>query len=258
MDRLLAFSPHLDDAVISAGARLGTLAAADVAVTVVTLFAGVPSAPFSAAAREMHRRWGLSDDRAMAVRRDEDIRATSCLGLRHVHEDFLDAIYRQRGDGSWLLGAGQPPWADRAVPEADLAASLTAAIRARIEANAPPLVLTCAAIGNHVDHVLTRDAVVRAVSGTDIGLELWEDLPYGLSARGIPHLPDSVAIGPRMVKAAPEAVWVRKYQAIDCYASQHSLLWRGRDFRRDLRRHETALAARRQEGRAEAFWRAGG
>lgn len=40
--------------------------------------------------------------------------------------------------------------------------------------------------------------------------------------------------------------------------SQHSLLWRGSDFRRDLLRHETALAARGKQGRAEAFWQAGG
>ena len=257
MNSLLAFSPHLDDAVISAGARLGALATAGVRVTVVTLFAGVPSAPFSATAREMHQLWGLSDDHAMAGRRDEDRRAMACLGLRHTHEDFLDAIYRQRRDGSWLVGTGQPPWFDDGTREEELAADLTATIRAEIEASGPPLVLTCAAIGNHVDHVLTRDAVVRAVSGTDISLELWEDLPYGLSARRIPRLPDPVSIGSRIIKAAPQAAWAKKYQAIDCYASQHAMLWPGRDYRRDLLRHETALTARSQESRAEAFWPAG-
>jgi LmbE family N-acetylglucosaminyl deacetylase len=257
MNRVLAFSPHLDDAVISAGARLGTLAAAGVHVTVVTIFAGVLAAPFSAAARELHRQWGLSDDEATVARRDEDLRATACLGLQHAHEDFLDAVYRRRPDGSWLVGAGEPPWFDQGAPDEDLAACLTDAVRAAIEAIAPPLVLTCAAIGNHVDHVLTRDAVIRAISGTDISLELWEDLPYGLSARRMPHLPDSVAIGARRTEAAADAIWARKYQAIDCYASQHSMLWPGRDFRRQMLRHETALTAGGPKGRAEAFWPAG-
>jgi LmbE family N-acetylglucosaminyl deacetylase len=255
MNRMLAFSPHLDDAVISAGARLGALSEAGTHVTVVTLFAGVPAAPFSTAARELHQKWALSDNEAILARRIEDARAMACLGLHYAHEDFLDAVYRRRPDGSWLVDAGKPPWFDRAAADEDRPAGLTAAIQAAIDVIAPSLVLTCAAVGNHVDHVLTRDAVIEVVSGTGIGLELWEDLPYGLSARRVPPLPDSVSIGSRGIEGAADAIWARKYQAIDCYASQLRMLWPDRQFRSQLLRHEKALAAAGPMSRAEAFWR---
>jgi LmbE family N-acetylglucosaminyl deacetylase len=256
MNCLLAVSPHLDDAVLSAGARLGTLAAAGVQVTVLTLFAGLPSAPFSPTASELHRRWGLADELAVSARREDDHQAMACLGLHYVHENFPDAIYRRLPDGSWLVTEDNLicPGEER---EPELVTSLAATIRAAIAATTPQLVMTCAGIGNHTDHLLTRDAVFAAVSGTGISLELWEDLPYGLTSRRIPAPPDAVALGARLTENATEVIWALKYQAIDCYASQQSMLWGDRDFRLVLRRHETALAGRGLKGRAEAFWRIG-
>jgi LmbE family N-acetylglucosaminyl deacetylase len=256
MGRVIAFSPHLDDAVFSAGARLGGLASAGADVAVVTLFAGLPEAPFSPAARELHARCGLSDAEAMATRRDEDVRAMACLGLRPGHEDILDAAYRRRPDGSWLIGAGQPPWGDQALVDDELEVRLTETVQAAIDAVVPDLVLTCAAIGGHVDHVLARDAVIRAVGGAGIGigLELWEDLPYGLSARRMPPLPGPVSAGSRRPEGATDTDWARKYQAMECYASQLAMLWPDGQFRDQLRRHERALAAGGPTGRAEAFW----
>lgn len=260
MDRVLAFSPHLDDAGFSAGARLGALASAGADVSVVTLFAGVPEAPFSPAARELHARCGLPDAEAMATRRVEDVRAMACLGVRAGHEDFLDAVYRRRPDGSWLIGAGQPPWGDQvagdqALVDEELAGRLTTTVQSAVDAVGPDLVLTCAAIGGHVDHVLARDAVIRAVGGAGVSLELWEDLPYGLSARRIPPLPGPVSASARRTEGATEESWTAKYRAVECYPSQLAMLWPDGQFRDQLRRHERALAAGGPIGRAEAFWR---
>lgn len=178
----------------------------------------------------------------------------TCLDVRYAHEDFLDAVYRRRPDGSWLVEADRLPWFDHDLAEAGLMADLTAAIRSATSATAPALVLTCAAIGNHVDHVLTRNAVIRAAGGPGISLELWEDLPYGLAARRIPPLPDSASIGPRMAMGAEDVIWERKHRAIGCYASQIPMFWPDRNFSDQLRRHEKALAGGGPPGRAEAFW----
>jgi LmbE family N-acetylglucosaminyl deacetylase len=179
----------------------------------------------------------------------------ACLGLHYEHKDFLDAIYRRQAGGSWLLSGGRPPWHRPDRPEPDLAADLAIAMRAAIEKVAPQLVLTCAAIGNHTDHVLTRNAVIQAVSGTRISLDLWEDLPYGLWASQIPRLPAEAVVGARITEPATDAVWDRKYRAIECYASQEGLLWGGRDFRPELDRHERSLDAHPSKRRTEAFWR---
>ncbi|MGH3277767.1 MAG: PIG-L family deacetylase [Trebonia sp.] len=52
----MAVSPHLDDAVISAGAALAALAAEAWPVTVLTVFAGDPGHSLSPAARRHHDR----------------------------------------------------------------------------------------------------------------------------------------------------------------------------------------------------------
>ncbi|MGH3829147.1 MAG: PIG-L deacetylase family protein [Pseudonocardiaceae bacterium] len=57
--RVLAVSPHLDDAALSAGATLADLAARGVDVQVCTLFTGAPHEPLSAVARAFHARCDL-------------------------------------------------------------------------------------------------------------------------------------------------------------------------------------------------------
>ncbi len=56
--RVLAISPHLDDAALSAGATLADFAARGANVDVVTLFAGTPHEPLSAVNRAFHAKCG--------------------------------------------------------------------------------------------------------------------------------------------------------------------------------------------------------
>lgn len=99
--RVLAVSPHLDDAALSVGATLANLAAHGTDVQVVTLFAGVPDEELSTVACAFHVNCRLpADSSAVALRLDEDLAAMDELGARPHHCGFLDAVYRRASDGS--------------------------------------------------------------------------------------------------------------------------------------------------------------
>ncbi|MEH1123240.1 PIG-L deacetylase family protein [Micromonospora sp. CPCC 206061] len=86
---LLVLSPHLDDAVLSAG----QFVAAHPDAVVATVFAGVPDAGENGG---YDRRTGFaSAAEAMARRRDEDAIALALLRARPAHLDFLDRQYRR-------------------------------------------------------------------------------------------------------------------------------------------------------------------
>src|SRR4051794_28705960 len=101
--RLLAISPHLNDAVLSVGGGLAQAAEHGAKVTVYTVFAGTAPPPYSGAAERMHSVWGFSpEDDASLHRRNEDVAALGHLGVAYRHGRFLDSIYRKRPDGRWL------------------------------------------------------------------------------------------------------------------------------------------------------------
>ncbi|MDA8391968.1 MAG: PIG-L family deacetylase [Actinomycetota bacterium] len=95
---VLAVSPHLDDAVLSAGATLAALVAAGRPVTVLTVFAGDPGPALSPVAERHHARCGLGVD-AVERRRAEDRAALTRLGADPRHGALADAVYRRRADG---------------------------------------------------------------------------------------------------------------------------------------------------------------
>jgi LmbE family N-acetylglucosaminyl deacetylase len=137
------------------------------------------------------------------------------LGAHAHHREFLDAIYRRAPDGQWLCRHDQAMF--DAVPlDQDLLDKVSREVRHVLHTVDPDLVLTCAAIGDHIDHRLTRAAALHAVTSTEAIL-LWEDIPYAIGhpPTPTPHLPP------------PESseAWERKWRAIACYATQVRMLW---------------------------------
>jgi LmbE family N-acetylglucosaminyl deacetylase len=227
---VLLISPHLDDAVMSAGATIAALAAGGSQVVVCTVFAGKPQPPFSDVAADFHSRCGLGPD-PVGVRRQEDFAALTVLGAKAIHLDFLDAIYR-RSSAGWLcrhplamFGRGLPP-------ETTLTADIIREVGLLIQNLNPAQVWTCAAIGQHVDHRITRQAVTAAAIGHP--LLLWEDLPYGLG-RPPPH--PSVIGSPPGTGAGHLQV---KLDAIGCYESQVRMEWPGTDWQQLVTGQATA------------------
>ena len=159
--RVVAVSPHLDDAAFSAGGVLAALADTGHDVTVVTCFtATVPAPQGFALACQTDKGLGPEVD-YMAVRRAEDAAAMRALGVRLVHLPLPEAPHRGYASPAALF-AGV-----RADDDVDLSA--LAGLQADV-------LLAPQGLGGHVDHLL----VVRAVAALGRPTAWWRDAPYVL------------------------------------------------------------------------------
>lgn len=100
MKRVLVISPHLDDAVLSAGqfiaGRKGN-------VDVLTVFSGVPMG--EGVFTDYDKSCGFSSSKdAMVIRRQEDKEALAILNANPIHTDRLDSQYEEQYTGLdiWL------------------------------------------------------------------------------------------------------------------------------------------------------------
>ncbi|WP_039923837.1 PIG-L deacetylase family protein [Amycolatopsis decaplanina] len=229
-DRILAISPHLDDAVLSFGAGLAQAERDGAKVTVHTVFAGTATPPFSPAADRLHSIWGLSpDEDASLRRRDEDIAALGHLGAEYRHSRFLDAIYRKAADGRWMadnVPGRQKLAIGRLSPQDDpeLFSAVTEEIVSVVEECDPTLILTCAAASGHIDNEITRDATLLVARDKDIPVRLWEDLPHALFAQEDAELPDGFRLGAPDFVSVEEDARTRKFEALLLYPTQMRML----------------------------------
>ena len=170
--RYIYLSPHLDDAVLSAGGLIYEQTRRRLPVEIWTFMAGFsPEHELTDLARTMHKIWGArSAADSVRARRAEDQRAAGQVGAKPVHFDFVDAIYRRDLNGEHLYTetvSGTPHPA-----EADLPAQIAQTILAWVK---PDDRLVCQlAIGSHVDHVIVR----QAVEMLKLPLAYDADIPY--------------------------------------------------------------------------------
>lgn len=169
--RWIYISPHLDDAVFSAGGLIYEQVQAGIPVEIWTLMCGyAPEENVSPYAQAIHTQWGFSSaEETTRGRREEDQKAAAILGARTVHFDFLDCIYRRAANGEWLYwDVFLPPHPE----DAEMPSRIAQAISARLQ---PDDVLVCQlAVGSHVDHVLVRQGL--ELLGTPLRYDI--DIPY--------------------------------------------------------------------------------
>jgi len=210
--KALALSPHLDDAVFSAGGLLATLAAGGWRVVMATLFTqSVPDPKGFALACQLDK--GLAADiDYMALRRAEDEAAAGALGIAEpLHGPFREAPHRGYGSAPELFAEVR---ADDAI-DRDLAPALAALIAGQ----APDLILAPQAVGGHVDHV----QVVRALRAVAPAVPIlwWRDFPYTVrEASPKEPLAPLYAAMPVRAFAFDGAAQARKLAACAAYASQ--------------------------------------
>jgi LmbE family N-acetylglucosaminyl deacetylase len=216
--RIIYFSPHLDDAVLSAGGLIRRQVGEGAEVEIWTFMAGVPEvAELSDFAKEMHGLWGFeSAEQTVYARRAEDQRAASVVGAKAVHFDFLDCIYR-RGRNRQVL------YSDVFVPihadDADLAAQIGQTMIAWLR---PDDQVVCQlSIGAHVDHVIVRKAaeLLRRPLIYDA------DMPYLLNHPD--ELKPNVMGMQESLQPVSEAGLECWIAGIECYASQIGAVFGG-------------------------------
>jgi hypothetical protein len=147
----LLLSPHWDDAALSCWSLLES----DRALNVVNVFGGLPPAlapgPWEAVL-------GVNDAEQRArLRMSEDRRALAAAGRGVVNLPLLDAQYRRR-----TAAAASIEMIDRAL---------------RAEVPGASRVYVPAAIGSHVDHLLTR-RYGRLLLRSGMPVTLFAELPY--------------------------------------------------------------------------------
>jgi len=169
--RWIYISPHLDDAVLSAGGLIHDQIRAGNQVEIWTILCGVPpTEELSPFAQVLHFQWGIPKvEDLIRSRRAEDEKACQLVGAKPIYFDYLDCIYRRGKNNDWLYSyIFVPPHED----EADLPARIAESISARLE---PTDQLVCQlGLGSHVDHIVVR----RAVELIQRPLLYYVDIPY--------------------------------------------------------------------------------
>lgn len=151
--RWIYLSPHLDDAVLSAGGLIYEQTRSGIPVEIWTFMCGYPPVgELSPFAELLHSQWGFaSAEETTRSRRAEDRNAAAVVGAQVLHFDFLDCIYRRAANGDWLYyDISTPPHME----DAGIPNRIAETISARLTRDD---VLVCQlSVGSHVDHVLVR------------------------------------------------------------------------------------------------------
>ncbi|HEY7070959.1 MAG TPA: PIG-L family deacetylase [Acidimicrobiales bacterium] len=224
---LVVVSPHLDDAVLSAGGIIAATARRGGRVRVVTVFDGAP-AVIGPDARAFHEACGLGDD-AMDVRRGEDDRALATLGASPERLGLREALYRTGTRGQPVY-AGEPdifcadPGREPAIV-GQVAEALACALDGEdSEDGEDELVLVPVGVGGHVDHVIVRRAAERDLRAGDRAWGYYEELPYLLFDR-CKGWEDQLGTGRSTVVPLGAPDRRAKLAAAAEYRSQHRILW---------------------------------
>jgi LmbE family N-acetylglucosaminyl deacetylase len=199
--RVLAVSPHLDDAAFSIGGTLAALSVAGHQVSVVTCFTRSVVDPTGFALACQTDKDLAADVDYLAVRRAEDRAAMVVLGATPLHLDLPEAPHRGYAAAPELFAGVRPDddvWRPLATQLAGLSADLWLAPQG---------------LGGHVDHL----QVLRAVASLGHPVAWWRDSPYILrdpAAQPGPDLPLDLAA----VELAQDRE--RRADACACYTTQ--------------------------------------
>lgn len=216
--RVVAVSPHLDDAVMSLGSALAQAVQAGARVEILTVFSDIPSS--SAAASSWDSECGFATEgEAATARREEDRRACAVLGAEPRWLNFGAECYERRGNDD------------------DIYDAVTSAIRGADAVLVPGFPLA------HADHeCLSKLLLEKGIDSPRIGL--YAEQPYTFTQCKTPSAstpsplePVIGATGTWTRMRTDRAFWRTKYRAVRSYRSQlrhlglghvglHRMLWR--------------------------------
>jgi LmbE family N-acetylglucosaminyl deacetylase len=186
-------SPHLDDAVFSAGGLISYLHGLSVPITVINVFTSAGTGKSSLSANKFLSQCGYSSPIQLFTDRiKEDHEAFKLLPkVKIINLGYIDALWRTKTKvnllasqiGSYFpeLVCAYPTYRWHIIKgkiarfEDQLVNQLSQQIQSLV--NNESLIFTPLGVGNHVDHIITREACLRSNSN----IVYWLDFPYHLS-----------------------------------------------------------------------------
>jgi len=211
-------SPHFDDAALSCGGIIWEQVQAGEGVQIWTICAGEPGQELSGFAREKHRSWE-SGTNTVPLRRAEDVESCGILGAGTRYFSIPDCIYRRNPqEGDFLYASEDSLWGGLHPMEENLPGDLSTILAEEVPVETRLVVPL--ALGNHVDHQLTRAAA------EGLGRMLWyyEDYPYVLGCEG--QLAEMRRQGWMSVQLSVSEQGLQAWQrSVAAHASQLSTFW---------------------------------
>lgn len=183
-------SPHLDDAILSAGGLISYLSKRT-KIRVITLFTKASLQPYNGFARNFTHSCGYEDaDRLFSERCLEDKKIFNSMGITDInHLGFIDAAWRKKEIDNTIIKA-----LSNFVPEVmylyptrhcvisgkilkkDLA--LMIKIEKKLKSLIPKkhnnIIFCPLGIGRHIDHIITRNICLNNFAN----IIYWSDFPY--------------------------------------------------------------------------------
>jgi len=179
-------SPHLDDAVFSAGGLMIFLAKKN-PVTVVNVFTEAGDLPYTLSAKKYLSVCEVDDARKLfEQRRNEDQKVLEKVGVKVVNLGFVDALWRKKEGvarfkiipefanvyATFRLGIAR---GKISIYDQSLVKNLKKKLSGLVTNNA--IIFCPLGIGKHVDHIIVRDVCSQAFAK----LIYWSDFPYLLT-----------------------------------------------------------------------------
>jgi LmbE family N-acetylglucosaminyl deacetylase len=169
-ERVIFLSPHLDDAVLSAGGLLSALRDR-ASRLVVTIACGNPTTPEGKASRV---RRGHAPP---AERRHEDREAMRALDCHYLHLGFEDCVFRRSPiTGELIYRSPRNKFSIAAPDDRAYVEELYLVLRRICYPSRRALLVAPLGIGFHVDHLICAQVALRIASLPQI--LFYEDVPY--------------------------------------------------------------------------------
>jgi LmbE family N-acetylglucosaminyl deacetylase len=251
-------SPHLDDAVLSCGARIYQERRADLPVLVVTVMAGdAPSDGMeSPIVAELHTRWELeTNSNPVAARRAEDHAALAVLKADVLHWDFPECVYRRHPKaGRFLYPSEASLWGPIHSSEQDLVAQLTRRLTELPLASTGRIYVPLT-VGGHVDHRLVRQAAEAQRRGLE-KIAYYEEYPYAEHPSALTEVLSEESGWRAEIVSLDDKALDAKAAAIARYHSQISTFYSDAgEIVTRLRAYASVVS--QGQGWAERYWRRG-
>lgn len=180
--KVFVLSPHLDDALLSCGNLLRQIATHST-VTIINIFTKAHHGPYTFSAKKFLHASGFQDAKELfKTRKKEDMTALTTIGASVITLDLVDGLFRKTYKQTFFskfipeFHHIYPTYRWHIVHKVSTQDTASKHLQKRLEKVLPKnsILLVPFAVGNHVDHVITRDVAERNFKN----IIYYVDFPY--------------------------------------------------------------------------------